>query len=278
MEPCRIGVVLLLYNSSRQLQSNWTALTTLEHPTKFVVIDNASTDRTTVILRASDIKYHPMPENVGFSRGVNYGLSLLLQDENIEWAVVINPDCIPPPNYPQQIVAPLQENPKVGIVGSRATNSLGHVTHAGGIIGTKQIVFWPTTNDLGNGWSVVGRQAVAQSGFRHGTEDIREIRKVAWVSFSCAALRTAMLREIGLLDEEYFLYGSDSEITMRAASMGWETWYNPDVTCVHEGSANVRVADNDIQLKAVADLQRFALMEEQQLWEPSLHAKLRSKM
>ena len=258
-----VGVVLLCYNSRRQITANWQALTNITTPVKFVVIDNASTDGTQELLRRSGIPFHANAVNVGYSAGINQGFRILLEDENIQWIGLINPDIIPPPDWPSEIVQPFTDRPEVGIVGCKLVNQLGHVIHAGGMITEKlQLIYWPLSYPVRDDWSVLGQAAVCTTRFRHRLEDRKEIEQVPWVTFACSMIRTSLLREVGLLDDNFFLFCSDAQISMRGLEAGFQTWYNPSVTCQHEGSASVKAAGSDIQIKAQEDLQRFARTEE----------------
>ena len=46
-------------------------------------------------------------------------------------------------------------------------------------------------------------------------------------------MRRAMLDEIGLFDEGYWMYMEDLDLCYRAAQAGWITWYEPSVEAVH---------------------------------------------
>jgi hypothetical protein len=51
-------------------------------------------------------------------------------------------------------------------------------------------------------------------------------------------LRTALFRDLGLMDEGFFLYYEEVDYCYRAAAQGWETWFVPASRVVHmEGSS-----------------------------------------
>ncbi len=60
-----------------------------------------------------------------------------------------------------------------------------------------------------------------------------------WVSFACAMIRSDVLREIGLLDEGYFLYYDDADYCRMARKAGWKIGYCQAAQVVHlEGQSN----------------------------------------
>jgi N-acetylglucosaminyl-diphospho-decaprenol L-rhamnosyltransferase len=58
-------------------------------------------------------------------------------------------------------------------------------------------------------------------------------RSVDWVSGACLMLRSAAVRQVGLLSEEYFMYMEDVEWCERARRQGWRVLYVPAVKVTH---------------------------------------------
>jgi GT2 family glycosyltransferase len=46
-------------------------------------------------------------------------------------------------------------------------------------------------------------------------------------------IRGEVLAQVGLLDEQYFMYAEDLDLCIRAKQRGWQVWYNADVTVLH---------------------------------------------
>ena len=57
--------------------------------------------------------------------------------------------------------------------------------------------------------------------------------QVDWVTGCCLLLRGDCLRDLGGLDEEFFLYYEDVDLCRRARARGWSVWYEPNLTIVH---------------------------------------------
>ena len=58
-------------------------------------------------------------------------------------------------------------------------------------------------------------------------------RDIGWASFACILLRGDMVREIGPMDEGYFLYFEDAEYALRARRAGWGIVHEPKARAVH---------------------------------------------
>jgi hypothetical protein len=46
-------------------------------------------------------------------------------------------------------------------------------------------------------------------------------------------IRGEVIEQVGLLDERYFMYAEDLDFCYRAKHLGWQVWYNADVTVLH---------------------------------------------
>ena len=46
-------------------------------------------------------------------------------------------------------------------------------------------------------------------------------------------VRGEAIKQVGLLDETFFMYGEDLDWAFRIKEQGWQVWYNPDVTVLH---------------------------------------------
>lgn len=255
------GMIVLLYNSEADIRANWNSLLQLAFPTSVHVIDNASTDNGPKLLQDAGVPVHVLPTNIGFTAAINRGIKHFW-DKDIDFLWLVNPDVQPcSPNWDDAILTPLTSIEKCGLVGTKQVDVQGSIVHTGGIITKPHLCHLTVFHDLGDGISVAQKEAVCPTRFRHRTEDVTEIEKVSWVTFAAVALRMEMVREVGLLDERYFLYASDSDYAMQAAKKKWWCYYNPSVVFRHTGGASMRSADSFIYQQARRDIKQFALEE-----------------
>lgn len=73
--------------------------------------------------------------------------------------------------------------------------------------------------------------------------------EIDWASFACICLRGEMVREIGVLDEGYFLYFEDAEYCLRARRSGWGLVYVPEARAVHLRGGSGPVKGLQAQMK-----------------------------
>lgn len=71
------------------------------------------------------------------------------------------------------------------------------------------------------------------SGYHQTWKDFDKVHQVDAISGACFFLRKEVIGEIGLLDEQYFMYAEDLDWCMRIKNAGWKIYYNPEVKIIH---------------------------------------------
>ncbi|TLN25432.1 glycosyltransferase family 2 protein, partial [bacterium] len=138
--------------------------------------------------------------------------------QNCEWILLLNDDAILAPGGLQQLVKTGQENPRAGFVGPLVLHTAPDnvIQSAGG---------W-----LDRRW---------RSGHRAADQPDRgqyqQPERLPWLSGCALLVRSQMVREIGDLDERFFLYEEELEWCLRARQAGWEAIFEPRVRVWHAG-------------------------------------------
>jgi GT2 family glycosyltransferase len=70
-------------------------------------------------------------------------------------------------------------------------------------------------------------------------EDDNQVRPVGWLSSACLLLRREALDQVGLLDEEYFIYGDEADLQYRLQRAGWNVYYLPHAHTIHFGGRSM---------------------------------------
>jgi GT2 family glycosyltransferase len=121
----------------------------------------------------------------------------------------------------ERMVAHLDANPRVAALGPRLVYPDGRL----------QPSAWrfpsPATEALA--LLTLGRAGVLQSG---GSE----IRDVDWAMAAALLVRREALAEVGIFDEEFFIYSEETDLARRLYRAGWRIQYFPEVTVVHHES------------------------------------------
>jgi GT2 family glycosyltransferase len=191
---------------------------------RITVVDNASGDGTAEVVRDEfpDVGLIALEENVGFSAANN----LVLRETTAEYVLVLNPDTRLGEGTLDTLLRLMDGNRRIGIAGCRLVQEDGTFDHAA------RRSFPTPASALGH-FLRVGRWERAPAPLSaYRAPDVGE-GPVDAVNGAFMLMRRAMLDEIGLFDEGYWMYMEDLDLCYRAAEAGWVTWYEPSVAATH---------------------------------------------
>ena len=220
-------------------------------PFEIVVVDNASADGSAEILRealahdltSGRVTLIEAPRNGGLAYGINRALLHVLRGEQPADCIwQINPDALPEPGSAKALVAELEANPHVGIVGSRVLGMDGSVI--GGAFRAlslsaevrRAIPVWPLTDML-------QRFEVHPDAHAPSCE-------VEWVPGCSMLIRREVVEDVGLFDEGFFLYFEETDFCRRARRAGWRIRYSAEGAVRHEESASTGMKDMSKRMPA----------------------------
>ncbi len=191
---------------------------------RITVVDNASRDGTADVVRREfpHVELIALEENVGFSAGNN----VVLRKTTAEYALVLNPDTRLGEGTLDTLLRLMDANPRIGIAGCRLMQEDGSLDHAA------RRSFPTPASALGH-FLRVGRSERAPAALAAYRAPEVDEGPVDAVNGAFMLMRRAMLDEIGLFDEGYWMYMEDLDLCYRAAQAGWITWYEPSVEAVH---------------------------------------------
>jgi hypothetical protein len=222
----RLAIVIVTYNSARDIGATLTSLTqplpAASH--EIFIVDNASSDGTQAIIRAGwpEVRLIESAGNLGFAAANNRAI----RESSSELVLLLNPDTRVPAGALDRLVAALDARPEVAIVGPRIVDGRGRAELSFG----SMIAPWTELrqkvlvrgNDRGIGAivSIVDRMT-------------RRSRDVDWVSGACLLIRRADLEAVGLLDERLFLYTEDVDLCASVRARGRTVLFAADVEIEH---------------------------------------------
>jgi GT2 family glycosyltransferase len=170
------------------------------------------------------------PENAGFARGCNQGIRAATG----ELVVLINPDALVGEGFFDRAESFFEENPTAGIAGPRILDEDGEVQ----LSARKE--FGPLSGLLGR-TSLITRLFPNSSLVRNRFPALTRITdpaEVDWVSGACMISRGETLRDLGGLDERFFMYFEDADLCRRAREAGRGVYYLPGVTVTHSAGGS----------------------------------------
>lgn len=206
----------------------------LDFPCRVVVSDNGSTDGSEeTIQRAIDergwsswVTFLQTGRNGGFAFGQNSSLRHDLEsDDPADYYLLINPDTLVRPGCFGKLVEFLESHPEVGLAGSRSEDPDG----------TPQPCSFRFPGMISECLDYLRLGILDRLLHRHLTRmEIRdEAHEVDWVSGASVIVRREVFEQIGLMDDEFFLYFEETDFILRARRAGWTCWHVPESRLVH---------------------------------------------
>ncbi|GIV99358.1 glycosyltransferase family 2 protein [Roseiflexus sp.] len=233
-----VGVALVSFNTRDLLAVCLESLQACLLPLHVVVVDNASADGSAALVRTRfpHVVLIEAGRNLGFAAATNLAIQTLRREHPaLEYVLLLNPDTVVRKGAIETLVAFLDAHPRVGIVAPRLLNPDGTLQPAAFRFPTLMMtlldLFPPgevLPGRLYNSWWH-GRYPQEQSGDAPFPID--------HPLGACMLVRCAVIDQVGLLDEGYFMYVEEVDWCYRVRRAGWAIWQAPDARVVHVGGA-----------------------------------------
>lgn len=220
MRP-RITIVVLTFNGERYVDTCFGSLARADFDgldVSIVAVDNDSSDGTVARIRSRypTVTVIETGANLGFAGGNNVGMERALAAD-AEYVYLLNPDAEVTPGFLKEALAVIEARPGAGSVQSLLllSENRDRINTAG-----NRIQF------LGFGYCGQYRDEV-----EHAPTEPAEI---AFASGASSLFRADALRQVGLLDEELFLYQEDMDLGWRLRLAGWDNVVAPRSIVFHD--------------------------------------------
>ena len=244
MDGVDIGIVIVNYNTRELLRRCLeSVLLSASIGLKVCVVDNDSHDGS-IEMVASDfpsVSLIANDTNVGYPAANNQGLALLgFTPEGIggapRYALLLNSDTEVPPDAFARVVAFADAEKRAGIVGPKLVRLDGSLDLACRRSFPTPIV---------SAYHMLGLARIFPRSRRFGQYNLTyldpdETAEVDSVVGAFMLVRREAIRDVGVLDESFFMYGEDLDWALRIKEAGWRVYYYPEVTVLHVKRASSR--------------------------------------
>ena len=251
-----LPVVIVSYNTASLLRQCLAALLRSERPSLDIwVVENGSRDGTVEMLRGEypSVRLLTQEQNLGFAAANNVALRAMgfsgpgtrvaegtaamgstlstASGPATEYVLLLNPDTEVRPGAIASLLDFMRLHPRAGMTGAQLIYPDGRFQHSAfhfpGISQTFLDLF-PLNHRLMDS-CLNGRYPRRQSPFA-----------VDHPLGACMLVRGDAIREVGLLDEGYFMYVEEVDWCRRLRRAGWEVWCEPRALVVHHEAQSTR--------------------------------------
>jgi GT2 family glycosyltransferase len=209
-----------------------------------IVWDNASSDASASAIVAAfpQVKVLASAKNLGFAGANNEAA----RDAKGEWMLLLNPDTVVLDHAIDKLLHFAEKNPQVSIFGGRTLFANGDLNPAS-CWGKPT---WWSCLCIGTGLTTLFRNNGLFNPEGYGGWDRNGIREVDIVSGCFFLLKKKLWEELGGFDRDFFMYGEEADLCLRAARQGHKCMVTPDATIIHHGGASEKVR-SDMMVKLI---------------------------
>lgn len=223
-----LSVVIVTHNVQFQLRNCLDSVFASEAawPFEVFVVDTGRDGSAEMVRREyPQVQVIEAPENPGFSSANN----LALRQARGRYALLLNPDTVVPPDAFAKTVSVMERDPGIGILGPKLVRGTGKLDLA-----CRRS--FPTVRNAAFHFMRLpklfpGNRHFGEYNLTYKSPD--DEYDVDSVAGSYMLIRRAVIDQIGLLDETYWMYGEDLDYCWRAKAQGWRTRYFPTVRVLH---------------------------------------------
>ncbi len=213
MEKPKVFIVVLNYNGGNELRQCLDSVYRLNYSNlEVIVVDNNSADNSFERARKRFDRFHFIKNsrNLGFSAGNNVAIKWALE-KGAEYIFLLNNDAIVEKNALSNLIEIAEKEKQIGIVSPIIYNKSGSkVWFLGG-----KINWWKMRTEH---W----QKAKPNRNKNKKTDNKNShLRKTEYITGCAMLIKRKVFAEIGLLDEDFFLYYEDADFSLRAKRNGF---------------------------------------------------------
>lgn len=191
------------------------------------VVDNNSVDGSIEMLKEKfpEVKLIENKQNAGFSVANNQAIKRATG----EYILLLNPDTLVEEETFTKTIAFMDEHPDAGALGVKMIDGKGHfLPESKRALPTPEVAFYKT---FGFSFLFPKSKKFGKYHLTYLSQD--DTNKVDVLSGAFMLIRKAALDKAGLLDETFFMYGEDIDISYRIIKAGYHNYYFPQTRIIH---------------------------------------------
>lgn len=225
----KLSIVIVNYNVEYFLEQ---CLHSVDNAIKNIaaevwIVDNNSVDGSVEMIKTKFSHFNLIEntENLGFSKANNQAIRL----SKGEYVLLLNPDTIVEQDTFENVLIFMDENTDAGGLGVKMVDGKGRfLPESKRGLPTPEVAFY----------KIFGLSKLFPKSKRFGKYHLTylnndKIHEVDVLSGAFMLLRKETLDKIGLLDEDYFMYGEDIDLSYRIIKGGYKNYYFPKARIIH---------------------------------------------
>lgn len=229
-----VSIIIVTYNTKdfarqclRSIYSNVKGVSF-----EVICIDNNSKDGTSAMIEKDFPKVILIKskDNLGYARANNLGLRRSIG----QYLVLLNSDTVIKPSSLEQTIDFMRRHPDAGAASPKLLNPDGSIQYCIRTLPDIKTAFFQSL-----GWHKLfpGNKITAK--YYKADLDYNKVLSVDSIGTTCYVIRRQVLKTVGVLDEDFFLYNADLDYNKRIKNAGYNIYYLPQPQVIHYGGVSV---------------------------------------
>lgn len=227
----KVGVIIVTYNSGEYIKKCLESILKKNYQNlEILVVDNNSKDETVSTIQKyfNNVNLIKNKTNVGFG-GANNGGIKYLQKKQCEYFLLLNPDTVSSPTLIKKLVNTFQENDRIGIAGCIITYAKNNkkIWFAGGYF--NRLLCFTKHSYMNKSFS----STKITSG------------KVDFITGACMMIDSKIIKKVGFMPEQYFLYFEDVFFCQKVKEKGFSSYLLAEPLVSHHVSTSAGIKETN---------------------------------
>lgn len=227
-----VAIIIVNWNSYDMTSQCLVSLRSLQYPDfSTVVVDNGSTDGSADRLETDfpEIVLLRNQENRGFTGGNNTGIAYAIEND-FAYLMLLNNDTVITPPFLTCLINCINAAPSIGAIQPKIMYNYD------------RSVIWNAGTALNN--FLFTFKTIGENEKDEGLYD--KAGEIPWITGCCFLVRTDIIRQIGPLDDKFFIYYEDVDWSLKIRNRSHKLWYEPKAVIYHEaGMSDANRADHN---------------------------------
>ncbi len=221
-----LSVVIVSYNVVGFLKNCLESILKYTNGIKYeiIVVDNASSDDSVEMLKKfqhDNFRVILAKENGGFAKGNNMGI----KEAKGKYILLLNPDTLLLENSLKTMSDWMEAHPDVAVASCQHLNSEQKIAPTGGALpALAKVLLWA--------WGLDDLVPIKNS-YHPKAKFYNQEFELGWVTGAFFMTRSEVVKQVGLLDGNIFMYGEEVEWCWRIKQTGWKIFFTPVTKIIH---------------------------------------------
>jgi GT2 family glycosyltransferase len=227
-----LSIIIVSWNTEKLLDSCLQSIYNNPFSGEYEIwlVDNASSDGSVEMVKTKypTVKLIENQNNPGFAGGNNQAIRL----SKGKYVLLLNPDTEVKPEALNKMVSFLEGCVKAGAAGAKLVSPDGSMQHS----------CHPSLTLPREMWRLFHLDKLRSFGMYDMHQwDKNMPRQVDVLQGAALLLRKSALDQVGLMDEDYFMYTEEVDLCYRLKKGGWQLWWVPEAEVLHYGGQSTKL-------------------------------------